>query len=110
VLKETLADYCSLPALDSHDLPPNQATGVRSDYYAIGNTDRETSYFLNTYLRDSRAIDYIAGRPDWDGKTIVVMGTSMGGQQSLVTAGLNPKVTAVIVNEPAGADSHAKSH
>lgn len=62
------------------------------------------------YLRDSRAIDYIAGRPDWDGKTIVMMGTSMGGQQSLVTAGLNPKVTVVIVNEPAGADSHAESH
>jgi len=28
----------------------------------------------------------------------------MGGQQSLVTAGIRPQVTAVIVNEPAGAD------
>jgi len=71
----------------SRYLPPNQATGVRSDYYTIGNTDRETSYFLIMYLRDSRAIDYIAGRPVSDGTTIVVMGTSMGGQQSLVTAG-----------------------
>ena len=62
------------------------------------------------YLRDSRAIDYIASRPDWDGKTIVVIGTSMGGQQSLVTAGLNPKITAVIVNEPAGADSNGDLH
>jgi cephalosporin-C deacetylase-like acetyl esterase len=62
------------------------------------------------YLRDSRAIDYIASRPDWDGKTIVVMGTSMGGHQSLVAAGLNPKVTAVIVNEPAGADSNGDLH
>jgi dienelactone hydrolase len=61
------------------------------------------------YLRDSRAIDYIATRPDWDGKTIVIMGTSMGGQQSLVTAGLNPKVTAVLVNEPSGADSNSRS-
>jgi pimeloyl-ACP methyl ester carboxylesterase len=62
------------------------------------------------YLRDSRAIDYIASRPDWDGKTIVIMGTSMGGQQSLVTAALNPKVTAVIVNEPSGADSNGNLH
>ena len=62
------------------------------------------------YLRDSRAIDYIATRPDWDGKNIVVMGTSMGGHQSLVAAGLNPKVTAVIVNEPAGADSNGDLH
>jgi cephalosporin-C deacetylase-like acetyl esterase len=96
--------------VDSHDLPPSQATGVSTAYQAIGNTDRETSYFLNMYLRDSRAIDYIATRPDWDGKTIVVMGTSMGGHQSLVAAGLNPKVTAVIVDEPAGADSNGDLH
>jgi len=96
--------------VDSHDLPPTQGTGVSTQYQAIGNTDRETSYFLNMYLRDSRAIDYIATRPDWDGKNIVVMGTSMGGHQSLVAAGLNPKVTAVIVNEPAGADSNGDLH
>ena len=62
------------------------------------------------YLRDARAIEYIATRPDWDGKTIAIMGTSMGGQQSLVAAGLNPKVTAVLVNEPAGADSNGELH
>ena len=96
--------------VDSHDLPPNQATGVSPQYHSIGNASRETSYFLNMYLRDSRAIDYVASRPDWDGKNIVVMGTSMGGHQSLVTAGLNPKVTAVIVNEPSGADSNGELH
>jgi cephalosporin-C deacetylase-like acetyl esterase len=96
--------------VDSHDLPPSQGTGVSTQYQAIGNTGRETSYFLNMYLRDSRAIDYIATRPDWDGKNIVVMGTSMGGHQSLAAAGLNPKVTAVIVNEPAGADSNGDLH
>ena len=96
--------------VDSHDLEPSQATGVTPEYSGIGRDDREKSYFLDMYLRDSRAIDYIASRPDWDGKTIVAMGTSMGGQQSLATAGLNPKVTAVIVNEPAGADSNGDLH
>ncbi len=91
--------------VDSHDMPPDQATAP-ANYNSIGYRDRETSYFLNMYLRDSRAIDYIASRPDWDGKTIVVMGTSMGGQQSLVAAALNPRVTAVSVNEPSGADSN----
>jgi lysophospholipase L1-like esterase len=43
---------------------------------------------------------------DWDGKTLVVMGTSMGGQQSLCIAGLNPKITRIMVNEPAGCDSN----
>lgn len=96
--------------VDSHDIPPSEATGVSTSYRSIGNTDRETCYFLNMYLRDARAIDYIASRPDWDGKTIVVTGTSMGGQQSLVAAALNPKVTAVIVNEPSGADSNGDLH
>lgn len=97
--------------VDSHDLPPDEATGVPRNYQTLGNTDRETSYFLTMYLRDARAIDYIATRPDWDGKTIVIMGTSMGGQQSLVTAALRPKqVTAVIVNEPSGADSNGSPH
>ncbi len=91
-------------SVDSHDMPPAEATGVSTSYATIGYTNRETSYFLNMYLRDARAIDYIRSRPDWDGKTIVLMGTSMGGQQSLVTAALRPEVTAVLVNEPAGAD------
>lgn len=90
--------------VSSHDMPPDQATAPR-DYSTLGNTDRETSYFLNMYLRDTRALDYIQSRPDWDGRTIVIMGTSMGGQQSFATAGLNPeRVTAMIVNVPAGGD------
>jgi cephalosporin-C deacetylase len=96
--------------VSSHDMPPDQPKGAPANYQAVGNISRETSYFLNMYLRDARAIDYIASRPDWDGKTIVVMGTSMGGQQSLVTAALRPQVTAVIVNEPAGADSNGDLH
>ncbi len=95
--------------VDSHDMPPDQATAP-ANYQTVGNHDRETSYFLNMYLRDRRALDYIASRPDWDGKTIVVMGTSMGGQQSLVAAGLDSRVTAVIVNEPSGADSNGDLH
>src|SRR5262249_7620332 len=97
--------------VNSHDALPTDANGAPRNYQAVGNTDRESSYFLNMYLRDTRAIDYITTRPDWDGKTIVVMGTSMGGQQSLVTAGLNPeRITALIVNEPSGADSNGSLH
>jgi cephalosporin-C deacetylase-like acetyl esterase len=94
--------------VDSHDMLPSQSAGVPPNYQAIGNGNRETSYFLFMYLRDARAVDYICSRPDWDGKTLVLMGTSMGGQQSLVTAGLRPQVSAVIVNEPAGADIGAE--
>lgn len=96
--------------VDSHDMPVDQATAPK-DYATLGNTSRETSYFLNMYLRDTRALDYLRTRPDWDGHTIVLSGMSMGGMQSLATAGLNPgKVTAVIVNVPAGADISGDLH
>jgi cephalosporin-C deacetylase-like acetyl esterase len=98
--------------VDSHDkLPSDPAGNVPRDYAAVGNTDREKSYFLNMYLRDSRALDYLMKRPDWDGKTIVLMGTSMGGQQSIVLAGLRPeRITAVLVCVPAGTDANGDLH
>jgi cephalosporin-C deacetylase len=97
---------------DAHDKLPSDPSGnVPRNYAAVGNTDRETSYFLNMYLRDSRALDYLLTRPDWDGKTIVLMGTSMGGQQSIMLAGLRPeKITAVLVCVPAGMDTNADLH
>jgi cephalosporin-C deacetylase-like acetyl esterase len=98
--------------VDSHDKLPSDPSGsVPRAYQAIGNTDRETSYFLDMYLRDSRVLDYLLARPDWDGKTIVLTGGSMGGQQSLVLAGLRPeKISAVLVCVPAGADSNGDLH
>ena len=98
--------------VDAHDKLPSDPSGnVGRNYAAVGNTDREKSYFLNMYLRDSRALDYLLTRTDWDGKTIVLMGTSMGGQQSLVLAGLRPeKITAVLVCVPAGTDANGDLH
>jgi cephalosporin-C deacetylase len=98
--------------VDSHDkLPSDPSGGIPRNYQTIGNTDREKSYFLNMYLRDSRALDYLLTRADWDGKTIVLTGGSMGGQQSLALAGLRPdKITAVLVCVPAGADTNGDLH
>lgn len=94
--------------VSSHDMPVDSANGTPKNYYEIGNTSRETSYYLNMYLRDTRALDWVRTLPQWNKKTLVVTGTSMGGHQSLVTAGLNPgKVTAVLVNEPSGGDTQA---
>ena len=98
--------------IEAHDLPidrpeefyKDQSAGPLKNYWAIGNDDRETSYFLRMYLSCYRAAQYLAERPDWDGRTLVVMGGSQGGQQSLVTAGLHPKITAALAEVPAGCD------
>ena len=100
--------------IEPHDLPIDrpeafykelQANGPLKDYWSIGNDDRNTSYFLSMYLSCYRAVDYLASRPDWNGKTLVVMGDSQGGQQALMVAGLHPKkITAALALVPAGCD------
>ncbi len=97
--------------VDSHDIPPNRGSGVVQNYPDLGVHSPQTSYFLGMYLRDTRALQYIRHNRLWNGRTLVLTGTSMGGQQSLATAGLNPgKETAVIVNEPSGADMNGLAH
>ena len=57
------------------------------------------------YLSCYRAVEYLKTRPDWNGKTLVVMGDSQGGQQTLMIAGLHPKnITAALALVPAGGD------
>ncbi|GAB5562864.1 MAG: acetylxylan esterase [Synoicihabitans sp.] len=95
-----------------HDLPideddafyAEQRSGPLKDYFRQGNEDRETSYFLRMYLSCYRAVEYLKSRTDWDGNVLVVTGTSQGGQQAFVTAGLHPAVTAAMALVPAGAD------
>jgi cephalosporin-C deacetylase len=103
--------------IEPHDVMPDQPKAYYDalpkelkEYNTIETRNRDRNYFLYMYLADIRAVDYLASRPDWDGKTLVVMGTSMGGQQSLCTAGLHPKVTAMLVNVPAGADANGTAH
>ena len=103
--------------IEPHDVLPDQPKAYYDalpkelkNYQAIGQEDREKNYFLKMYLADYRAVEYMASRPDWDGKTLVVMGTSMGGQQSLCVAGLDSRITHVIVNEPAGCDLNGGLH
>ena len=103
--------------IEPHDVMPDQPQSYYDalpkelkEYNTIETRNRDKNYFLYMYLADVRAVDYLASRPDWDGKTLVVMGTSMGGQQSFCAAGLNPKVTAMLVNVPAGADANGTAH
>ncbi len=97
--------------VEPHDVPPDMPQAfydnlpqLLKEYNTIGQNSREDSWFLQMYLGDYRAAEYLASRSDWDGKTLVVMGTSMGGQQSFAVAGLNPRITAMLVNVPSGAD------
>ncbi len=99
--------------INAHDLPidreqafyKDKREGSLKNYPAIENEDKDKSYFLRMYLSCYRAAQYLTERPDWDGETLVVMGASQGGLQSLITAGLHPKISAALALVPAGFDT-----
>jgi cephalosporin-C deacetylase-like acetyl esterase len=78
--------------------------GELKDYRAHGNKDRETVYFKGMFLRLIRAIDFLTAQPEWDGKTVIVYGSSQGGFQALAAAGLDARVTFICAGVPAGCD------
>ena len=54
------------------------------------------------FLRLVRAIDFLTAQPEWDGKTVVVFGSSQGGFQAIAAAGLDTRVTFYAAGVPAG--------
>jgi cephalosporin-C deacetylase-like acetyl esterase len=94
-----------LPIDESKSFYEDQSKNALNNYSSIGNDNREKCYFLRMFLSCYRAVEYLSKRPDWNGRVLVVTGVSQGGLQSFVAAGLNPKVTAVLVDVPAGCDN-----
>jgi cephalosporin-C deacetylase len=98
--------------INAHGIPngkPDQfytdlANGELKDYRAQGRDSRDTVYFLGMFLRLVRAIDFLTAQPEWDGRALVVHGSSQGGAQSIVAAGLDRRVTFFAAGVPAMCD------
>lgn len=58
-------------------------------------------YFHDMYLRVIRALEYVKSLPEWDGRILVAVGTSQGGGQALVAAGIDPQVSCCVAYVPA---------
>jgi cephalosporin-C deacetylase len=82
-------------------------SGTLKDYTHQGRDSRDTCYFLRMYLSCYQAAEYLAHRPDWDKKHLIVEGSSQGGGQTLITAALDPHITAAAANVPAMCDHTA---
>lgn len=78
--------------------------GMLRNYFEHNAADRETYYFKGMYLRLLRAIEYMTQQPEWDGKRILVIGESQGGGQAVAAAGLDSRVSAIVLNVPAMQD------
>lgn len=73
-------------------------------YLQNGLDDRDNYYMKHVYVACVRALDYLTSLPEWDGTNVFVQGGSQGGALSLITAGLDPRVTGCVANHPALAD------
>jgi cephalosporin-C deacetylase len=103
--------------INAHGIPNGQpdsfyqelGRGELNNYPASGREDREKCYFLGMFLRLTRALEFLTSQPEWDGKVLVVQGTSQGGGQSLAAAGLDPRVTLISVGVPAICDHSGRA-
>ena len=80
------------------------AFDYENGYLTNGLDSRDNYYMKHVYVACIRAIDYLTSLPEWDGKNVFVQGGSQGGALSLITAGLDPRVTACVANHPALSD------
>ncbi len=80
------------------------AQGELKNYQHFGIRSRETNYFKGMFLRVLRALDFLAAQPEWDGKTLIIFGTSQGAFQAFAGAALDSRVSFLCAGVPAGCD------
>lgn len=103
--------------INAHGLPngkPAQyykdlAQGKLKGYRQAGRESRDTVYFRGMFLRLVRAIDFLTSQPEWDGKTVIVIGHSQGGGQALAAGGLDDRVTFIATGVPAICDHSGRA-
>ncbi|HEX2854373.1 MAG TPA: acetylxylan esterase [Opitutaceae bacterium] len=84
--------------------------GALADYPTYGLDDREKFYYRRIHLGCLRANDFLAGRGMWNGRDLVVIGASQGGQLAIAIAALDPRVTALSATHPAFCDMSGPLH
>lgn len=84
--------------------------GALNGYWNFNSDNRETFYFHRILLGCVRANDFLVSREMWNGKDLLVMGASQGGQLSISTTALDPRVTGLAVTHPAFCDVEAELH
>ena len=82
----------------------NLLKGDLRSYRYDGRTSRDTIYFRGMYQRIYRTLQFVKSLPEWDGQTLIAVGTSQGGGQALVAAGIDPDVTCCVAYVPALCD------
>lgn len=93
-----------IPVNLPQELYDQLGAGPLNGYNAFNLDDRDGYYYRRVYLGCVRANDFLVSVPQYDGENLGVIGGSQGGQLSLVTAALDPRVKALAAYYPAYCD------
>jgi cephalosporin-C deacetylase len=93
-----------IPVNLPQELYDQLGTGALNGYNGFNLDNRDTYYYRRVYLGCVRANDFLTSLPEYDGQNLAVTGGSQGGQLSIVTAGLDPRVKALAAFYPAYCD------
>ncbi len=93
-----------IPVNLSQQIYDDMIANYNNNYWDINFNDKDSYFYKRVYLGCIRANDFLTALPQWDGKNLGVTGSSQGGALSLVTAGLDPRVTCAYVIHPAMCD------
>jgi cephalosporin-C deacetylase-like acetyl esterase len=97
-----------IPNGQSDSFYKNLSEGELKGYPSFGRESREKCYFLGMFLRLVRAMEFLTKQPEWDGKTLIVVGSSQGGGQAIAAAALDSRVTLISAGVPALCDHSGK--
>jgi cephalosporin-C deacetylase len=93
-----------IPVTQPQEVYDSLASGGLSGYPTFGLDSRERYYYRRVYVGTLRANDFLTSLPQWDGRNLGVTGGSQGGALSIVTAGLDRRVTRLVAYYPALSD------
>ncbi len=82
----------------------NLSSGALRDYPTIRMNDRNNHYYKRVYVGCVKAVDFLYSLPAFDGTHVAVTGGSQGGALTIVTAGLDKRITCAAAFYPALCD------
>jgi cephalosporin-C deacetylase len=97
---------------NAHGVPNEQSQQYYDDLrdgelkaiYHRGLDEPENIYFLELFRRMMAAMRFLTSQPEWDGKTLIVYGSSQGGGMALAAAMLEPRVSLCCASVPGMCD------
>jgi cephalosporin-C deacetylase-like acetyl esterase len=81
----------------------------KAGYPHWGKEDRNSFYFKGMFMRVMRALEYVKSLPEWNGKHLIVSGSSQGGAQVLVACAMDKDISLARCEVPAMCDHFAEA-